>query len=151
VRIVYKNYVVHPQQATAAALAGCAAHKQNKFFEMEAAIWERAFGTDLGEANLAKLAQEIGLDMIKYKVDFGSDACKKDIENDMRALNQVGVSATPSFFVNGRFLEGAHQLDKFKSVIDEELRKADAAIQQGVKPEDYYSAVIVGKGRKSVQ
>jgi protein-disulfide isomerase len=145
---VYKNYVVHPQQATAAALAACAAHKQNRFFEMEQLIWDKAFGVDLGEANLHTLAGELGLDMVKFKVDMGSDACKKDIENDMKILNQVGVSATPSFFVNGRFLEGAHQVDKFKAVIDEEIKKADAAIQQGVKPEEYYSS-LVAKGRKS--
>src|SRR5262249_3000365 len=123
---------------------------QGKFYDMEQQIWENGFGKDLSAANMAKLADSIGLDMTKYKVDIASDACKKDLADDMKILSAVGVSATPSFFVNGRFIEGAKSADQFKAIIDEELKKADAAIQGGVKAEEYYGS-LVAKGKKSTQ
>src|SRR5689334_4794149 len=42
-RIVYKQFVVHPQVATAGALAFCAAAKQGKAHEMDVALWEKGF------------------------------------------------------------------------------------------------------------
>ena len=43
VRIVYKQFVVHPKVATAGALAFCAADKQGKAFEMDALLWDKGF------------------------------------------------------------------------------------------------------------
>jgi protein-disulfide isomerase len=40
--------------------------------------------------------------------------------------NKIGARGTPAFFINGRFLSGAQPLDRFKSIIDEELKKAEA-------------------------
>jgi len=42
-RVVYKQFVVHPQIATAPALAFCAAAKQRKFREMDALLWDKGF------------------------------------------------------------------------------------------------------------
>jgi protein-disulfide isomerase len=43
VRIVDKQFVVHPQAATAPALAACAAHKQGRFEQMDKLLWEKVF------------------------------------------------------------------------------------------------------------
>ena len=42
-RIVYKQFVVHPQVAMAGALASCAANKQNKFVELDHLLWDKGF------------------------------------------------------------------------------------------------------------
>src|SRR5215213_1913976 len=42
-RVVYKQLVVHPRNAMAGALAFCAAGKQGKHKEMDAAIWDKGF------------------------------------------------------------------------------------------------------------
>ena len=39
----------------------------------------------------------------------------------------------------------------FKKMIDEEIKKADAAIASGVKRADYYDKVIVGKGEPAAK
>jgi len=153
VRLVWKHYVVHPQVATTAALATCAAQKQGKFFEMKAKIftdgWPEGRMGDIGEATMTKFAQELGLNMDKFKTDMASDGCKQDIANDQKVLSAVGVRGTPAFFINGRFISGAQPIDKFKAVIDEELKKADDALKGGQKVEEYYSS-IVAKGKKSL-
>ena len=59
IKIVYKNYVVHPQTATTPALAACAAHKQGKFVKMEHDIWEKGFkaNRNLSADNMEAIAK----------------------------------------------------------------------------------------------
>jgi protein-disulfide isomerase len=159
VRFVHKHFVVHPQTATTPALATCAAQKQGKFWEMKHAIWESAWEVSprprmkdpglLGEENMLKLAQELKLDMDRFKTDLASDACKAQLATHQRELASVGVDGTPAFYVNGRPISGAQPFENFKAVIDEEIKKVDEAIKAGTKPEEYYQKVVVEKGRKS--
>jgi protein-disulfide isomerase len=44
VRIVYRQYVVHPQVATYASQAACAANHQGKFWDLDTLLWDEAFG-----------------------------------------------------------------------------------------------------------
>ena len=151
--MVYKHYVVHPQTATAPALATCAAQKQGKFWELENAIWEKGWAngrmSDISEEAVLKYAGEIGLNVEKLKADMAGNECKEQIQKDQAQLAQVGVRGTPAFFINGRFLSGAQPIDRFKAVIDEELKKANDAIKAGKKPEEIYSG-IVASGKKSL-
>jgi len=41
----------------------------------------------------------------------------------MKMGQAAGVTGTPAFFVNGRLIKGAAQLDRFKVVIDDELSR----------------------------
>ena len=43
-RVVFKQFVVHPQIATAPALAVCAANKQGKFLQMDQLLWDKEIG-----------------------------------------------------------------------------------------------------------
>lgn len=153
VRVAWKHYVVHPQVATTAALATCAAQKQGKFFEFVKKIWTEGWADgrlgDIGEGTMVKFATDLGLNVDKFKTDLKSDACQQDVANDQKVLAQVGVRGTPAFFINGRYISGAQPIERFKAIIDEELTKANAAIKGGRKPEEYYSG-IVATGKKSL-
>jgi protein-disulfide isomerase len=152
-RVAYKQYVVHPQVATTPALAVCAAHKQGKFHDLSNMIWEKSWPDgrmgDLSENTIMGYAKDLGLNLEKFKADLGGEECKKTIADDQAALARVGVRGTPAFFINGRFLSGAQPIENFKAIIDEEMKKADAAIKAGKKPEEYYSS-IVASGKKSL-
>ena len=97
---------------------------------------------NLDSATIEKLAQEIGLDMAKFKAAIENPKTKELVEADMKEANNFGVQGTPSFFVNGRFFSGAYPLDSFKMVIDEELKKADAKIAAGTPRAELYAAII---------
>jgi protein-disulfide isomerase len=169
VRIVYKQFVVHPQVATAGALAFCAAAKQGKAHEMDVALWEkgfkgRQFDKDVpGEGGQSQkcwesaggcpivtgFAKDLGLDTEKFKADMKS--CQSTIQKDMRELQALGVGATPSFFINGRFMAGAMPMDNFVRLIDEELKKANTIIQkENIPPAQYYQKVVVERGQKTL-
>lgn len=152
IKVVYKNYVVHPQVATTPALAGCAAARQGKFKEMEHLIWEKGFkaNRNLGADNMEAIAKEVGLDMNKFKADMNGAECKKTIQTDQAQLAAVGARGTPAFFINGRFLSGAQPIDRFKALVDEELKKANENIKKGAKVETYYDEFVFKKGEKKI-
>jgi predicted DsbA family dithiol-disulfide isomerase len=77
--------------------------------------------------------------------------CMAFVQKDQRELQQLGVGATPAFFVNGRFISGAVPIENFTVLVDEELKKANERIQAGTPQAQYYQQWIVEKGLKSLQ
>jgi len=170
-RIVYKQFVVHPQVATASALAVCAADRQHKFMEMDKLLWDKGYKDKQfdkdgpaeaggapskcwekaeGCAVVNGFASELGLDLAQFKSDM-KGACMQLIQKDMKDVQQLGVGATPAFFINGRYLSGAMPTENFAALIDEELKKANEKIQSGVPQAEFYKQEILGKGLKSLQ
>jgi protein-disulfide isomerase len=121
VRIVYKHLPlrIHPE-APGAAAASIAAGKQGKFWEMHDKIF--ANQRELSDANYVAWARELGLDLARFDADRKSDATKQQIAKDEEEANRLGVSGTPAFFINGRFLSGAQPFEAFQRMIDEELK-----------------------------
>ncbi len=145
-RVVYKALVVHPQVATHAALAACAANHQGKWRQLADLLWTKSFDAhDFADATVDGLAAEAKLDLSRYQQDLVGP-CPKEIKDEQAGLAKLGVSATPSFFITGRFMAGALPQADFEKLIDEELAKATAAIQKGVRPEKYYDQEVVAKG-----
>jgi len=170
-RIVFKQYVVHPQVATASSLAFCAAAKQGKFLQMDQLLWDKGFKTRNfdkdttaeagGQAQrcwesaagcpiVLGFAQELGLNTDKFKEAMKGE-CQAHIQKDQRELQALSVNATPAFFVNGRFLSGAMPMENFVTLIDEELKKANERIQAGTPAASYYQQVVLDKGLKTVE
>jgi len=154
VRVVYANMVVHAP-AKPAHLASCAAAKQGKYKEFKDAFWEKGFrpyasspthdASTLGEANIMVIAKDLGLDTAKLKTDMSSPECEARIQSDMAEMSKFHVNATPTFFINGKFVGGALPKEGFKQIIDEQLKLADAS---GVSGADYYDKVVLAKGEK---
>ena len=150
---MFKNMVVHPQVVTDAHKAGCAAGKQGKFVQFKNAFWDKAFApyasahdpSKLGVDNIMAIAKDIGLDTAKLKTDMESADCKAQIDNDMAELAKFHVNSTPSFFINGRPLNGALPKEQFKQIIDDRLKVAEAS---GVPGASYYEKEVIGKGEK---
>lgn len=186
IRIVYKQLVVHPKNATVGALAYCAAAKQGKAREMDQLLWDKGFKArqfDMTEVPMGQAEQpapgqgqpmpaggqmvkcwdhpdgcklaygwasELGLNLDQFKNDLKDD-CQKRIQTDARQLQQFGVGATPSFFINGRFISGAQPIEQFVTVIDEELKKANERVAAGTPAAAYYQQWVLDKGLKSLQ
>ncbi|HLU64657.1 MAG TPA: thioredoxin domain-containing protein [Kofleriaceae bacterium] len=151
VRVAYKHFIVHPTTATVPALAACAAHRQGKFDAMEALIWDKGFkaGRNLGAENMEKLAAEAGLDVERFKADMNGAECKKLVREDQAQLARVGTGGTPTFYVNGRWLQ-RRSFDELKRLIDEELAKAKERVSAGTSRAAYYKEWVVDKGQKKL-
>lgn len=123
VRIAFKHMPlsIHPQ-AGAAHAASEAAHRQGKFWEMHDRIF--ANQRDLAVETLEGYAASIGLDMDQFRKDMKAKDVAKRINDDLQQAATLGVTGTPSFFINGKFLSGAQPFPNFKRVIDEALEKS---------------------------
>ena len=107
--------------APAAHAAAEAAHRQGKFWEMHDLIF--ANQREMTPQKYEEYAQQLGLDMDRFRKDVASPAVKKKVDADAAEAARLGVTGTPGFFVNGRFLSGAKPFESFKELIDEELKK----------------------------
>jgi protein-disulfide isomerase len=139
-RVVYQDYVVHPR-AKPGATAACAAHLQGAWRPMADALWAKAFPDQFADGLLDGLAADLGLDVRRFRRD-ADGPCVARVEATQARLAKLGVGATPSFFINGRFMSGAQPIDNFARLIDEERTKATAAINHGLKPDRYYQSLV---------
>ncbi|HVO21816.1 MAG TPA: thioredoxin domain-containing protein [Anaeromyxobacter sp.] len=122
IRLVYRDFPlpIHPLAPKAAEASQCA-QDQGKYWEMH----DKLFAVDgkLEVDNLKKYAREVGLDGDKFDKCLDSGDKAKVVAEHHKAGEDVGVTGTPAFFVNGRLISGAQPLDEFKKLVDAELAK----------------------------
>jgi len=93
----------------------------------------------LGTDSYVKWAQEAGVkDIAAYKAGLDSHKWADKVDKDLSDGKAAGVQGTPSFFVNGVFINGAQPFENFKKTIDQELPKAQAKIAAGTPKSRVY-------------
>lgn len=125
VNFVYKNFPL-PMHASAqkAAEASLCASDQNQFWQYH----DRLFtSTQLDVASLKKIASELKLDTAKFDTCLDSGAQAAAVQKDAAEAQKLGVSATPSFFLNGRFFSGAMDYNSLKDLVQKEIAAAENA------------------------
>ena len=123
IQVVFKHMpLAMHSKAPAAHAAAEAAFLQGKFWEMHDKIFTAQ--REMSAEKYMQYAQEIGLDVDRFTKDLASAKVKKRIDSDNAEAVKLGVTGTPAFFINGRFLSGAQPLSNFKKIIDEELELA---------------------------
>jgi protein-disulfide isomerase len=122
VRIVFKDFPLpnHTEAPKASEAAYCAG-EQGKYWEMH----DRMFANQqaLHVPSLRQHAAAIGLKVEAFNecLDSGKHAAR--IKENVQAGEALGISSTPTLYVNGRPVIGAQSFDYFKIVIDEELSR----------------------------
>jgi protein-disulfide isomerase len=122
VRVVFKHLPlsIHAK-APAAHAAAEAAHRQGKFWEMHDQIF--ANQREMSPEKYREFAATMGLDVDQFDKDRASSDLKKKVDADAKQAAKLGVTGTPAFFINGRYLSGAQPFEAFKRIIDEEIAK----------------------------
>lgn len=121
VRLVYRDFPltsIHPNAQAAAEAADCA-YQTGKYWEYHDDLFQNQ--TKLSREDLVKYAETVGLDAKRFADCLDGGRGKAGVELDKRDGNRLGVTGTPTFFINGRRLSGAQPLESFKKAIDEEL------------------------------
>ena len=121
-KLVFKhNPLSFHKDAPLASEAALAAGAQGKFWPMHDILFQNQ--RKLKRDDLEKYAQEIGLNMAAFKADLDGGKFKAQIKADQDEARKHGARGTPTSFINGRKLRGAQPFARFKTVIDEELKK----------------------------
>jgi protein-disulfide isomerase len=127
IKIVFRDFPIdtlHPQARAAAEAARCAT-EQGKFWEFHDLVFQN--DADALPATLAGFAKTVGLDVPAFEACRTSGKYKNPVQTSNVEGTRLGITGTPTFFINGRILVGAQPLEAFSKIIDEELVTAAAA------------------------
>jgi len=116
VRFIFRNYPVIDQNSMMFAEAGMCALEQGKFWPFH----DRMYSSQGQIANLEQfkaLAVMSGLNWNKLQECVNAEKYKPQIMEDMSDALDLGVRGTPSFFINGKKLEGAVDAAAWESII----------------------------------
>lgn len=119
VSFVVRHMPLHANSVNA-ALAAEAAGEQGHFDQM----YQKLFETDeewghqptSQEATFFGYAEEMGLDMAQFRADFEDPATLARVEQDQQDAQAVGVTGTPTFFLDGERLDPVSVSDLKASV-----------------------------------
>ncbi len=120
-RIVHRDLPLeglHPG-ATRSHLAARCAGEQGKFWEFQDKLYEVPPKPTPGQ--LKEIAQQLGLDVPAFEACFAANKYQAAIEKDFAEGEALGITGTPTFFINGRMLRGAQPMEVFVRVIEQEL------------------------------
>jgi protein-disulfide isomerase len=122
IRWVFRDFPIaslHPQAPKAAEAARCAG-EQGKFWEYHDLLFESQSQT--AAADFKRFAEQLKLDPKSFGQCLDSGKHQAAVEADVQEGARLGVTGTPTFFINGRILVGAQPLESFRKIIEAELR-----------------------------
>ncbi len=143
-RLVYKNNpLAFHTRAEAAAQLALEARAQKG----EAVFWKAhdmifAANGKLDDADLTAMAGSLGLDVNKAMSAVTNRKHLALIEKDQNLAEDIEATGTPQFFINGRRIVGAQQLEKFREIIDDEIKKSEALVKKGTAAAKLYDSII---------
>jgi protein-disulfide isomerase len=76
----------------------------------------------LTEESFKGFAEKLGLDVNRFTSDYGSNKYDLQIQQDMTLARSVGVSGTPTLFLNGKRMQ-RRSFEDFKNSIEALLKK----------------------------
>lgn len=124
VKLYYRHYPLpfHPK-AVPLALASECANDQGAFWKMHDMIFENnATVATMTDDQIKQWGADLGLDTASFNSCYDGKTHQKEVDEDNTAGAAVGVSGTPTFYINGKQLVGAQPYAAFKAIIDEELK-----------------------------
>jgi protein-disulfide isomerase len=116
---VYKDFPLpmHHSSQKAAEAARCAG-EQGKFWEYHDVLF---YSKQLQVADLKAHARVLKLDSDRFDkcLDDGAEAAP--VKKSLEEAQKLGLTGTPSFFVNGHFFSGAADYDVLKEMVELQL------------------------------
>ncbi|MEI8347904.1 MAG: DsbA family protein [Pseudomonadota bacterium] len=124
VKFVIKNFPLpfHQDAKLAAQASLCANEQGIKLMEkMNDAMF--AEQSKLNKDGLLEMAKKSGIKADQFSTCLDSQKYAAKIDADVADGNKVGVNSTPTYFINGKMINGAQPVEVFSDLIDEELKK----------------------------
>lgn len=120
-RLVHKDLpleAIHPQARQAAEAARCA-DEQGKFWAYHDELYQNS--PKASADDLKAYAKALRLDLAAFDHCLSGRKFQALVQKDFLEAAQLGLTGTPTFFINGREISGNQPLEAFAAIIDEEL------------------------------
>jgi protein-disulfide isomerase len=126
VKIVWRHVPLDFHQdallASEAAVEAFVQKGNDGFWKFHKKVFEKQ--PDIKRPTLEQIAQELGLDMNKFKAALDNHTHKAAVDKDKALADQVGIRGTPGFTINGYFVSGAQPFEAFDKLIKLALKEA---------------------------
>lgn len=114
------------KESDQAANASMCAAEQGRFWDYHDMLFTNWEGENQGAFNdrrLVAFAEALGLDMQAFNQCFDANTYLDEINSDLQTGQELGVSGTPSVFVNGRILTPGRvpSFEEIAAAVDAEL------------------------------
>ncbi len=125
-KLVYKDFPlisIHPEAEKAAEAARCVREQKGDegYFKMHDKLFENQ--QELSVENYKKWARDLGVVGAKFDECLDKGKYTDAVEEELAYGEQLGVTGTPAFFINGKMISGAQPFDVFKQAIDSALNR----------------------------
>ncbi|MEW6047664.1 MAG: thioredoxin domain-containing protein, partial [Bacillota bacterium] len=117
VRLGFRNYAFLGVESKWAAEAAACAAVQGRFWEYHDLLFASQRGGDTGSftmSRLVRMADELGLDAKAFGECLSERRMRPVIEASFEEGRQRGIKGTPTFFVNGRRVDGLVPLEELR-------------------------------------
>jgi protein-disulfide isomerase len=117
--VIYKDFPLpmHHAAEKAAEAARCAG-EQGKFWEYHDVLF---YSKQLQVSELKAHARVLKLDGDRFDKCLDEGAETANVKKDQEEAHQLGLTGTPSFFVNGHFFSGAADYNVLKEMVEMQL------------------------------
>ena len=121
VKIIFMDMPILGPASVEAAKWSLAAHNQDKYFEYHKLVINH--NGEKSESALEKIAKDIGLDVKKLKKDKASDKIAKQIEDQVKQAQELGIRGAPGFIINGEVFPGYIPAAQIQDVVAKARKK----------------------------
>lgn len=129
----WNNPLVMHQGADMLAIAGLAAQRQGKFWEMHDLLFKEP---KRSPESVEEKAAELGLDMDQFRADMQDPALRQRVDSERALAEALGARSTPSYLVNGRIYTGWGSWMSLKGKVERELKAANELAAEGLTPSE---------------
>jgi protein-disulfide isomerase len=120
VKILHKNLPLNfHKMAFPAAIAAHAAGNQGKFWEYHDGLYAEK---KIKKSSINQIASKLGLDMEQFEKDLKLPSIQQLIKKDIAEARKLGITGTPTVYINGRKLK-QRSMNGFQSMINDEVNK----------------------------
>jgi protein-disulfide isomerase len=120
IKLVWKGIPGH-SESEKVLLASYCAREQGKFWKYHDLLFSNQ--DNLDQQNIYfKLAQDINLDLKKFDRCLNNQTFFDLIQKNITQAQKLKIDATPYFFINEKKFSGAISFEKFRIIIEEEIR-----------------------------
>lgn len=145
VRIVFRHLPLgFHASAQLAAEAAVAAAEQDKFWPFHDVLF--AHQDALSRADLETYAEQVGLDMKKFRAALDDRRHHDAVVADAASGGSIGVQGTPTVFINGMPIVGTVPYDYMKMRVQVAIDLGNQLIESGIARADVYAAMLTGAG-----
>jgi protein-disulfide isomerase len=123
INVAFKHFPLpFHKQAEKASVASMCAHEQgnDKFWKYHDHLFQHQ--NELAPEQLKAAAKKLGLDTAKFDDCLDNNKYLAFVRKNIEEGEKIGVRSTPTFYVNGKLVNGAQPVEVFSEIIDDELK-----------------------------